>query len=225
MAVRLKSRTECPPGGFIVTIASINQTKEFWSFRDAVLWYHGIATANPRLGLKTDPNLIGDFIDQQNALRVASIPGAESYLVQKGGPAQFAETKKVTLLKPLVAVADKVRQLSAGADLLEEWEAEGCPTVDPAESARRAAICADCPQNGLGDLTRWFTVFASERIRKRVENAKALELKTPSDEKLGICEPCLCPLKLKVHIPLANIKKHQSQRTAASLDERCWILK
>jgi hypothetical protein len=225
MAVRLKSRRECPPGGFQVTIAKINQTKPFWSFAEAVTWFHGIATSNPNLGLPTDPVTIENFIDQQNALRMMGIPGADAYIIGKGGPVQIQETKKATLLKPLIAVGDKIRQLTAGAVLLDEWQDEGCPTVLAAEANRRAIICAACPQNGLGDLTRWFTVFASETIRKRIESAQKSELKTPSDDKLGICEACLCPLKLKVHVPLTNIKKHLTPKSQAALDPRCWILK
>jgi hypothetical protein len=228
MAVRLKSRTECPPGGFLVTIAPLKQKepKQFWSFREAVNWFQEIAIANPRFGLATDPVAIGNFIDQQNALRVLGIRGADVYVVQKGGPGHFMETKKgASLLKPLVAVGDKIRQLSAGAVLLEEWHGEGFPTVLADEANRRAAICASCPQNGLGDLTRWFTVFASEKIRRQIEVAQKLELKTTSDDKLGICEACLCPLKLKVHVPLDLIKKHLTPKSLAALDPRCWILK
>lgn len=224
MSVSLKSRTECPPGGFYVTIPTINQTRQFWSFGEAVAWFSGIANSNPHLNLPTNPVAIGNFIDQQNALRVMGIPGAENYVNQKGGPANL-ETKKATLLKPLIAVGEKIRQLAAGAVLLDEWGDEGFPTVLAEESAGRAATCAVCPQNGFGDLTRWFTVFASEKIRRKIEAAQKLELKTPFDDKLGICEACLCPLKLKVHAPLANIKKHQTPKSLAALDKNCWILK
>jgi len=225
MAIRLKSRTECPPGGFIVTIAPINQTKTFWSFGEAVSWFSGIANSNPQLKLPTQPDTIANYIDQQNALRCLGIPGADVYVIGKGGPIQTAETKKVTLLKPLTAVGDKIRQLAAGATLLDEWRAEGYPTVPATEATRRAFICADCPKNGQGDLTRWFTVLASEAVRKWVEIAQKLELKTPYDNDLGICEACLCPLKLKVHIPLLNIQKHLTAKSQAALDPRCWILK
>jgi hypothetical protein len=122
-------------------------------------------------------------------------------------------------------VGDKIRQLSAGVSLLEEWQDQGYPTVPAAEADPRAAICASCPQNGLGDLTRWFTIFASEQIRRRIETAQKLELKTPSDDKLGICEACLCPLKLKVHVPLPLIQKHLIPKTKDALDPHCWVLK
>ena len=225
MAVRLKSRTECPPGGFIVTISALNLTQTFWSFVEAANWFAGIARANPFLKLPATPDAIASYIDQQNAIRCLGIPGADIYVIQKGGPAQNLETKKATLLKPLVAVGEKIKQLAAGAVLLEDWQGDDCPTVPPAESARRAAVCVTCPQNGQGDLTRWFASFASEAIRHRIEAAQKLALKTPSDARLGVCEACTCPLRLKVHVPISYITEHLTPASRADLDPRCWILK
>ena len=104
---RLKNRTECPPGGFIVTIAQLNQTRQFWSFREAVDWYLAIATSNSALHLPTDPAKIANFIDQQNALRVMTIPGADIYLMQQKGGPELSPSKKVPLsnLPSRVAVA------------------------------------------------------------------------------------------------------------------------
>jgi len=225
MGVRLKNPwRECPPGGFVVNIGKVNKTEQFWSFREAIAWYRGIALANPSLKLTTDDNAIAKFVDQQNALRVMGIPGGE-YYVLKGGPVQTQETKKATLFQPVVAVGDKVKQLVAGAAILADWVGAGAHPVEADIANSRAAICATCPQNGLGNLTRWFTVFASETIRKQIETAQALKLTTSFDEKLGVCAACLCPLKLKVHVPLSNIKSHLSATVRESLDPRCWITK
>lgn len=223
--VRLKNPWhEIPIGGFIVTIGQLKQTKQFWSFSEAIEWYRGIALANPAFGLTTDPAKITRFIDQQNALRMSSMAGGDSYIIREGGPA-FMETKKATLLKPIVVAGDKVRQLAAGAAILAEWLGDGAHPVDSPTADARAAICATCPQNGRGDLTRWFTVFASETIRKQISAAQDQKLTTPSDAQLGICHACLCPLKLKVHVSLANIKNHLPDPIRAKLDPRCWILK
>ena len=224
MGARLKSRRECPPGGFIVSIAAINQSRPFWSFGEAVEWFTGVAVNNPTLKLPTNPDDIANYIDQQNALRCLGIPGADAYVL-KGGPTHYQETKKATLLSPVIAVGEKIRQLSAGAKILVEWLGTGAHPVDPAEATRRASICATCPKNGLGDLTRWFTVFASEEIRQKVAVAQKLELKTQHDEQLGICDACLCPLKLKVHVPTENIVAHLTPAARAALDPRCWIPK
>lgn len=228
--VRLKSRRECPPGGFLVTIGQVKQSKQFWSFREAADWFQEIARANPSLGLPTDRDRAETFVDQQNALRCLTIAGAESYIVEKGGQAVADTKKSATLLKPIVVVADKVRLLAAGHALLEDWDGQGHPLVDPPEANRRAGICAErpggspCPQNRAGDLTRWFTVPANEAIRHRIETAQQLELKTDLDHALNICQACLCPLKLKVHVPLDLIRKHLSPQAKSALDTHCWIL-
>lgn len=224
MAIRLKNRSECPPGGFIVTISKLSTSRQFWSFSDALAWFDGVARANPQAGLPTNPTVQADFIDQQNALRCLTFQGGDSYISEKGGPTAHAETKKASLLKPVVAVADKVRQLKAGVKVLSDWIGAGAHPVEQAEADRRAAICEKCPQNGHGDWTSWFTLPAAAEIRTLLESAKQADLKTALDDKLGVCEACLCPLKLKVHVPLDHIKTHISATAKASLDKRCWIL-
>ena len=64
MAMRLKSRTECPPGGFIVTLSQLppkDRDRTFWSFAEAVGWFQGVARDNPRLNLPTDPAKIASI--------------------------------------------------------------------------------------------------------------------------------------------------------------------
>ncbi len=222
--VRLKSRRECPPSGFLVTIGQLNQTKQFWAFNQAADWFQEIARANPSLGLPTDRLAAENFVDQQNALRCLTIPGADSYIRGEGGQSVRETKKSATLLKPIVAVADKVRLLTAGRALLADWDEQGAVPVSPVESNRRAAICAGCPENQAGDLTRWFTVPASEAIRRQIEEVQDLDLKTTHDEQLHICQACLCPLRLKVHVPLDLIRKHLSAQAKSGLDARCWIL-
>ena len=224
MAVRLKSRTECPPSGFIVTIPSINQTRQFWSFREAVDWYEGIARANPQLGLLTDPAKIANFIDQQNALRVLAIPGAEIYVMQKGGPELSQPVKKVPLsnLPSRVAAAvTDIRTAAAGTAVVLDWLLSGGKPVDPDLASARAAICAECPKNVPGS---WFTIAPAETIRATLSARSDLKLETPYDAKLQSCSACLCLLKLKVFCPMEHIVKHTKADVWDRLDPRCWML-
>jgi hypothetical protein len=223
MNVRLKSRRECPPSGFLVSIGTIARDKQFWSFAEAVAWFHGVAVANPHLGLPTDPVKIENYIDTQNAVRVLGIPGAESYVIKEGGPGHW-ETKKATLLKPVVAVGGAIKQLAAGAEILREWLGEGAVPVARELAEARAETCVKCPENGLGDLTRWFTTFTSESIRKGVEALQKQDLKVVKHDKLGICNVCLCPLKLKVFTPLKHITPHLSAEVQAKLPAHCWMV-
>ena len=93
--VRLKNPWhETPIGGFIVTIGQLKQTKQFWSFGEAIEWYRGIALANPSFGLTTDPAKITRFVDQQNALRMSSMAGGTATSYGKGGRPNGKQKKR-----------------------------------------------------------------------------------------------------------------------------------
>lgn len=116
-----------------------------------------------------------------------------------------------------------VKLAAAGGALLLEWEESGQPPVREDIAEHRASVCASCPRNGQGDYTRWFTVPISEMVRKRIQRLHAMKLATKFDERLGVCEACLCPLKLKVHTPLDIIHRHLRPEAKAKLWEQCWI--
>jgi hypothetical protein len=175
-----------------------------------------------KLGLSTDIRIIQDQVDKQNAIRVSAIPGADIYLIQGGAPPPKAMAPPSQ--KRLAAVAEKVKKINAGSDLLLEWEESGDPPVNGAVAASRAMICATCPKNDSAPLTDWFTIPASELIRKRIARLNELKLSTPNDPELHTCTACLCPLKLKVHTPLHLILKHLIPEARNDLDPGCWII-
>jgi len=131
-----------------------------------------------------------------------------------------------TAVKQLAAAGAKVRLIWAGIRTLGEWlDSGGEPVAQPlAES--RAATCAACPLNGDGDFSKWFVAPAAAAIKKMVEKAQARKLTTASDAKLGICQGCLCPMKLKVHAPIEFIKGHTSDSTMDALRQGkdCWVI-
>jgi hypothetical protein len=86
-------------------------------------------------------------------------------------------------------------------------------------------VCTTCDRNSKGDLLQFFTKAAGEAIRQAIEILWQQDLKTPHDDKLGVCDVCDCPLKLKVHFPIDRIKKGTSDETRARLPEYCWIVK
>lgn len=85
MLFKLKDRSVMPPNGIIVRIKKAKLEKQFWDFNQAVQWYVGFSSANPQLGLTTDPSTAAEIIDQQNAARVARIDGAGEYVRQVDG--------------------------------------------------------------------------------------------------------------------------------------------
>jgi len=123
------------------------------------------------------------------------------------------------------SLADGVAAVRVGAKTIAHWLGDGGKPVAKEEAERRAAICAVCPKNEKGDWTRFFTQPASDLIRKQLGMAKELKLTTSRDPQLNVCGACLCPLKLKVWVPLPYILEHTDEETKAKLDPSCWITK
>lgn len=111
-----------------------------------------------------------------------------------------------------------------GGATLVDWLESGAQAVPADQATERARICSECPLSDKGDWTRHFTGPVTEAIRVHLERRKSMQLSTPHDEVLGICSACLCPLKLKVHMPLANILDRMPDDVAQSLAPGCWIL-
>ena len=220
---RLKSRERFPPGGFAwyhpETRWSAPANVSFESVVQAIIAHR---KANPHLmqqhGWSVDPESVRNQLDDSNARRCAMLGYTDYYYEGPGDPAPNPNT-------PLPTNLQKLGSVVGGSSTLVEWLASGAEAVSSELANKRAAICAECPQNGKGDFTRYFTVPVSEAIRHEINRRSEWKLQTPHDEKLSVCEACLCPLKLKVHVPLANILPHMDEATKARLDPRCWITK
>lgn len=178
--------------------------------------------SNPRFNLPTDLGQIEAEVDTSNAMRVAKIPNSDEYIMSDQAPAPKLPAPKT--LGQLQSVAGAVSKVERGIETILDFEVSGGKPVEYEQAWKRAVICVSCPKNGKGDFTRWFTVPASERIRKHIEVKNQRGLTTPVDNSLGVCEACLCPLKLKVHFPTDFIVKHMDSTTLNALDPRCWIL-
>ena len=130
-----------------------------------------------------------------------------------------------SLPAPVEAAVAGIKKLASGVALLFEWEESGQPPVASELSNQRAAICVTCPKNNPENLSKYFTAPVSEMVRKRLARLFAMNLKTDSDLKLGICDACLCPLKLKVWCGLDLIIKHTKPETLKEFPPHCWIAK
>ena len=78
--------------------------------------------------------------------------------------------------------------------------------------------------NGKGGWEAYFTVPVSNAIRREMERKRTMKLGTPSDDKLGVCEACSCPLPLKTFLPVSNILSKIQPAQKAALHPQCWIL-
>lgn len=180
--------------------------------------------ANPQFRLSTSMPAIEEEVERVNAARVAAIPGAKDvYLMEVGGGAAAPSFPQAPA-QTLQAVVAAVKQVSAGARTILDFEESGESPASYGQALKRAEVCVTCPLNETGDLTRFFTIPASERIKSQLERAHEMKLTTPLDNQLNICGACLCPLKLKIWFPLKFILAHMSDEVKAKLDQRCWIL-
>ena len=225
--LRLKNRQQSPPGGFLYEQAGtlwqswkVDPISQ-WDFPRLCRSLQQHRLANRQYNFATDMPTIEMEVDMANALRVARLPNTESYVTNDQSPNPKLPAPKT--LDLLQSVAGAVKKVDRGIDTIDEFIASGESPVDEDLSNHRAAVCAGCPLNGQGDFTRWFTIPASELIRKKIEAREERGLETIYDQHLGVCEACLCPLKLKVHFPLKFIKAHMDGETLQALDAKCWI--
>lgn len=213
------SRSQFPNGGW-----QFHQAATKWSaptplastFDQSVILIIKHRLANPAITKKN--NLATDVVSVGNEL--------ESYTRKRLGIPEVNSPKssaRRTLPEFVAQAAVAVKRVTEGAAPLIEWLASGGQAVVPALASGRASICVACPKNQKGDYTRWFTIPASEAIRRELSRRNDLKLTTAFDDKLGVCEACYCPMKLKVHTPIEIIAKHMKPEVMADLDISCWI--
>lgn len=227
MGARLKNEYQSPIGGWQFVDAAINSEPiTVWSLQELVQNVIARRKLNPRFGLSLDAATVKAEALQQNAMRMQSIRGGEHYLIQDDslpGPAPGSQGFWPPLHARRSAVG-KVRSVAAGVGTLLDWLGEGGEPVDLPLAETRAKICKDCPQNQKGDWLAIFTEPVANKIRQQLSIKNEMELKTSVDDDLKVCKACLCPLPLKVFVPMDQILKHTSEETKAKLDARCWIL-
>lgn len=193
-----------------------------WSFESLVTQVIQHRKQNPRFNFSTDANAVRQEVDYDNALRMMKYRGGESYVIVDAGVAPAP--KRVALHNALQNVVGGIKKAWSGKAALTEWLGEGGEPVRGELANNRAAKCAVCPKNQPGDWTAFFTEPAADLIRHKLELRHNLNLSTPYDDKLIVCEACTCPLKLKVHTPLKHILAHTPDDVRAELDAGCWIL-
>jgi hypothetical protein len=121
-----------------------------------------------------------------------------------------------------------------GVAIVQDWLGDGLKPVEPELSAKRAAVCVKCPQNGDPNFMERLTGAAAEALRSLMIIRDDLSAKTPFDDQLHQCKICSCNLRLKVHTPIEHIAKHTPPDQAAALagvtidkdgaPMQCWLI-
>lgn len=231
MAYRLKSRTSQVPNGFQFAIPEIPWIPQrYQSFNVLVSQVIQTRMANPHLvkkhGWATDLATVENEVDEYNA-RICAQNGWDKYIMAPVGEPPPPKSRPPSLndQRQISAAAGRVKKIWSGVKTLNDWIDSKEGPVHQQIANTRALTCSNCPRNQQGDFSRWFTNPASEAIKRQMDRLSDRKLSTPSDEKLNICDVCLCPLKLKVHTPLAYIKAHLTDGVLNELDAvgGCWI--
>jgi hypothetical protein len=225
--MRLHTRLNAVPGGFRFIDAPISHEPMIeWGFTYLVDQVIARRRANPRFNLSLDPIVVGNEIEEQNALRVSKIPQSEIYLVE-GSVGSPQAGFPVAHRNAPQSVAAKSRNIVAGIGVLTDWLGSGAEPVTHQKAEERASKCVSCPGNDKGDWTRFFTQPAADLIRKQVEVARDMSLSTRFDKQLNVCSVCLCPLKTKVFVPIEHIKAHTTPEVLEKLkatNSDCWLV-
>lgn len=220
---RLKDRNKFIPNGF-----TFYQPETGWrpprmaSFETIVQGIIAHRNANPWLkeknGWPTDIEAVRNELDVYNA-KVCAQMGWDAFIV--GGP----DSSPPLTQPPQQTLLQRSRNVAAGAETIVDHIRSREEAVPAEQSAARALVCTTCDFNSKGDLLSFFTRAAAEAIRKAIQFSRDIKLETPHDEKLGTCDRCDCPLKLKVHFPIERITAHMKPEVRDRLPEYCWIVK
>lgn len=225
----LKDRTKLPAGGFY-----FYEAKTGWSppkmldFETTAKAIRSHRSANPRYAgqWSLDLDAIRNELDKQTCHSLAKRGLADQYCTE--GTQSFLQSpapRQQWLGKSLERSAAVVRNMAAGVKTIVDWVGDELRPVESGVAERRASICAECKLNRAVSIGDFFAKEASDLIHAQMEAKANMQLSTPSDEKLGVCEACDCPLKLKVWAPITHIKRHMKPGTISKLDRACWITK
>lgn len=231
---KLKHRRECY-GGFFFRDPQINGDKQLqdWAFNTLCQTVQRQRMANPRFQLATDMSTIEAQVEDYNVKRLLSLgPRVSDQYVDQGGSPPAASFQPAASPRPhLSAVAGQVGRVIKNMTVLTDWLGKGGTPVERERASERASVCAQCPKNQVGDLAKWFLIPAANAIRRALEARKDLKLETALDEKLGVCDVCLCSNRLKIWTPIEHVKEKTPPEVLAELKTvinpagGCWVCK
>jgi len=214
---RLKDRQRQIPGGFKFALPDLNYTSApFASFDTIVNSVWSAIQANPAVaqarGWPQTRDDTAHWVDEFNA-DFCYFNGWRDYIngEPSGGPPKSTPPPS------------QAARLAAGAKTIAEWLGEGARPVSSDKAEERAFVCTRCPLNVPGDLSTFFTRAASDILRRQIASAREVDLVTIHDHRLGVCSACSCPMRLKVWVPINNIRQHMTDESRAALDKNCWI--
>ncbi len=233
MSQRLKSRSKQIPNGmrFRQPEISWDSTKVLGlhpSFDTLVRALQNARKANPAHAAKNkwalDTAGVANDVEAYQ-VRICQTMGYTSYLTDPGGSgAPPFSSQSLLSAKQLDVAASTIKRLWGGIKSVNDWLESNAPEVPQEQAEQRAAVCVACPLNGQGDFSRWFVKPAAMALTRQLEKLQSRKLSTSQDDKLNICEGCLCANKLSVWVPAEIKLNHMSPETKSQLHSSCWLL-
>jgi len=142
----------------------------------------------------------------------------------------FPRSRPFNGLPPRHTPVQRVANIVVGSKTVVKWLASGAEAMPVELAEKRALVCAGCPVNSKNQpamadkpLSHWFTVPAQAAIQVAVEKAKEMKLSTQFDDRLGVCEACSCPMRLKIWLPFERFYDDMTEQAKNDLDRDCWI--
>lgn len=233
MAFKLKSRQNFIPGGFRFTQGETGwRSGSFQSFdrivNNLIAHRRGRPDLVAKHGWATDYDNVANEVEQFN-VRVCQQHGWNDYL--EGGEAggflpPKSKAPSALEVEQVSVAAQKISKIWSGIKTLNDWIDSDTPPVAQALADSRALTCSKCVKNVAGDFSAWFTRPAADAIKGQIERLQKRKLATPYDDKINVCDVCLCPLKLKSHTPIEFIKAHMSEPVLQDLQKvpNCWVV-
>jgi hypothetical protein len=228
--LKLASREKSIPNGLQFHIPTLPNFKlpPQCSFSVAVQSIIAVRKANPylanKLGWKTDEHSVENELDEFNARICAAMNWTNFIATDVQGAPSLPKQLPSHQSGAIAAAANTAKKLWAGLRSTNDWIDSGVPAVPKEQAEARATVCVACPLNGKGGIESFFTVPASEAIKRQIQKLETRKLATSLDAKLGVCTACLCPLPLLVQTPLQFKLAHMTPDTRAALDPKCWCL-
>jgi len=120
----------------------------------------------------------------------------------------------------MIPIFEKAAHYANGGLIAIQWVGTDGAVVDQDAAQRRADTCLKCPCRiptpaALG--------FAADSIKSILELKNHLQLRVNGEEEVGSCKICDCVNRLKVWMPIEQVRKDLDDDEFARLDLKCWI--
>lgn len=212
----LRSLSTVPPGGWRFQQTLPDGSVKAWASMGLV-GELAAQIADFRKGNGLERATVRDALHDIEEATCARLHGDREWCTES------ADAKKKGVRASLTRLYESVRAAGTGARILADWLGEGAKPVNIALAQARANVCLGCDQNREGHKWMKLTANTVRAIAEQMREKDAQGLRVIDEERLHACARCLCPLPLKIHVPLATILAQTDEETLNSMPDYCWM--